>query len=54
VTDNSIRYIAEEYITVSTDGPSLPLLSLAGRYFLRWDWNTGAFVSNLKRQYPDD
>lgn len=53
--DKSVRYVAEENIEiVEVAEPSSALMSLAGRYFKRWDKVERIFVSNLKDEYPDD
>lgn len=52
--DKSVRYVAEENIEVVRDEPSDMLMSLAGRYFNRWDADAGEFVSNIRDEYPDD
>ena len=49
-----MRYVAEENIEMVEDEPSEVLMSLAGRYFKRWDRDVGGFVSNIKDEYPDD
>jgi F-box protein 21 len=51
--DTSIRYVAEEYMEIITDVPK-SLMSLAGRYFKRWDEETHVFVSNIRDEFPDD
>lgn len=52
--DTSIRYVAEE--NIETIEPELPisLMSLAGRYFKRWDKEKRVFVSNVMDEYPDN
>ena len=30
------------------------LMSLAGRFFKRWDSEERAFISNIRDEYPDD
>ncbi|KAK5126437.1 hypothetical protein LTR85_010673 [Meristemomyces frigidus] len=52
--DKSIRYVAEENITEVHEKPTEGLMSLAGRYFKRWDEAEGRFVSNMRDEYPDD
>jgi F-box protein 21 len=52
--DKSVRYVAEENITVLEDAPSRELLELAGRYFKRWDDGEKVFVSNIRDEYPHD
>lgn len=54
VEDTSIRYVAEENIEISEPEAPVSLLSLAGRYFKRWDKDTHRFVSNMRDEYPDD
>ncbi|KFZ22666.1 hypothetical protein V502_02868 [Pseudogymnoascus sp. VKM F-4520 (FW-2644)] len=54
VDDTSIRYVAEENVEViEPDNPS-SLMSLAGRFFKRWDGSRHRFVSNIRDEYPDD
>ena len=52
--DKSVRYVAEENITVLSDPPTRNLLDLAGRYFKRWDDEEKIFVSNIRDEYPHD
>jgi F-box protein 21 len=52
--DKSVRYVAEENITVLEDTPTQNLLELAGRYFKRWDDEEKVFVSNIRDEYPHD
>jgi F-box protein 21 len=56
VCDKSVRYVAAENISPCEPGtePSEALLTLAGRYFKRWDGERGVFVSNVRDEYPDD
>ncbi|KAI9654982.1 MAG: hypothetical protein M1821_005735 [Bathelium mastoideum] len=54
VADKSSRYVAEENIGISTHEPSANMMKLAGQYFKRWDEENGAFVSNIRDEYPDD
>ncbi|KAI9697505.1 MAG: hypothetical protein M1820_007771 [Bogoriella megaspora] len=54
VSDKSTRYVAEENIRIDTGHPSRRLMTLAGRYFKRWDQEKGAFISNVRDEYPDD
>ncbi|KAF2667052.1 hypothetical protein BT63DRAFT_416123 [Microthyrium microscopicum] len=57
VSDDGIeRYVAQENMRMfhGTESPGEALMRLAGRYFLRWDEENRAFVSNLKEEYPDD
>jgi F-box protein 21 len=30
------------------------LMSLAGRFFKRWDQENRVFISNIRDEYPDD
>lgn len=49
--------MAEENIEIAQPDISLipvELTTLAGKYFKRWDRETGRFVSNLRDEYPDD
>ena len=52
--DKSIRYVAEENISALQEKPGEELMSVAGRYFKRWDEEEGRFVSNMRDEYPDD
>lgn len=52
--DKSVRYVAEENITILSDSPTQDLIDLAGRYFKRWDDEEKAFVSNIRDEYPHD
>jgi F-box protein 21 len=54
--DKTTRYVAQQNILPIThdDEPSAALLSIAGRYFKRWDEERCIFVSNVKDEYPDD
>jgi F-box protein 21 len=54
VCDKSVRYVAEENILRTGDGPSEAMLRLAGRHFKRWDAGINRFVSNVRDEYPDD
>ncbi|KAK2628890.1 hypothetical protein QTJ16_001993 [Diplocarpon rosae] len=54
VEDTSIRYVAEENIEIIEPDVPISLISLAGRYFKRWDKEKHVFVSNIKDEYPDD
>lgn len=54
VDDSSVRYVAEDNIGTMQLTVSDSLMSLAGRYFKRWDKSTSTFVSNIKDEYPDD
>jgi F-box protein 21 len=53
--DHTPRYVAEQNIEIiSPPEPPPKILPWAGRYFKRWDRETGKFISNLKDEYPDD
>jgi hypothetical protein len=52
--DKSIRYVAVGNIAIIEDDPSEPMLSLAGRYFKRWDKKNKKFISKIVEKYPDD
>ncbi|CAN8104832.1 unnamed protein product [Discula destructiva] len=52
--DKSSRYVAEENIAPLQDRPPESLMRLAGRYFKRWDQESGRFISNMRDEYPDD
>ena len=52
VEDTSIRYVAEENIDIIELDVPVSLMSLAGRYFKRWDPGTHRFISNIKDEYP--
>ena len=55
VHDSSSRYVAEENIEIlEPDEAPEALLSLAGKYFKRWDRETHRFVSNVDDEYPDN
>ena len=54
VDDTSTRYVAEENIEIVTPDVPESLMSLAGRYFKRWDPKHHVFVSNIRDEYPDD
>lgn len=54
VADSSVRYVAEDNIDTMQLTVSDSLMSLAGRYFKRWEKSTSTFVSNIKDEYPDD
>ena len=54
VEDRSTRYVAEENIRLSQQGPPDSLMNIAGQYFKRWDHETKSFESNIKDEYPDD
>lgn len=56
--DGSSRYVAQENIGPIVNSrfmqPPTRLMKLAGEYFLRWDDQQHMFISNLKKEYPDD
>ncbi|TAQ84599.1 hypothetical protein B7494_g7082 [Chlorociboria aeruginascens] len=54
VEDTSMRYVAEENLEIIKPEVPISLMSLAGRYFKRWDWERHMFVSNIRDEYPDD
>ncbi|KFY03431.1 hypothetical protein O988_01484 [Pseudogymnoascus sp. VKM F-3808] len=54
VEDTSIRYVAEENVEVIEPDNPISLMSLAGRFFKRWDGSRHRFVSNIRDEYPDD
>ncbi|KAG9229742.1 Hemimethylated DNA-binding protein YccV like-domain-containing protein [Amylocarpus encephaloides] len=55
VEDTSIRYVAQENIEeLSHLDAGEPLMSIAGRYFKRWDDQKYVFVSNIRDEYPCD
>jgi F-box protein 21 len=54
VEDTSIRYVAEENIEVIEPDAPFSLMSLAGRFFKRWDREERVFVSNIRDEYPED
>jgi len=54
VDDTSIRYVAEENIEIIEPEVPIPLMSLAGRFFKRWDQENHVFISNIRDEYPDD
>ncbi|KFY33427.1 hypothetical protein V494_07641 [Pseudogymnoascus sp. VKM F-4513 (FW-928)] len=54
VEDTSIRYVAEENVEVIEPDNPFSLMSLAGRFFKRWDSSRHRFVSNIRDEYPDD
>ena len=54
VEDQSVRYVAEENITLVRGNPGKDLTALAGQYFKRWDRTNGVFVSNIRDEYPDE
>lgn len=55
-SDRTTRYVAQENILPITHDsePSEALLSVAGRYFKRWDEQNCIFISNVKDEYPED
>jgi F-box protein 21 len=54
VDDSTVRYVAEENITPFKPKNAGGLILLAGKYFKRFDKETGMFVSNMKTEFPDD
>lgn len=54
VEDTSIRYVAEENIEIIEPEFPISLMSLAGRFFKRWDKEERVFVSNIRDEYPED
>ncbi len=54
VEDTSIRYVAEENIEIIEPEIPISLMSLAGRFFKRWDKEKRVFVSNIRDEYPED
>jgi len=54
VEDTSIRYVAEENIEIIEPEIPVSLISLAGRFFKRWDKEERVFVSNIRDEYPED
>jgi F-box protein 21 len=54
VEDTSIRYVAEENIEIFKPEVPVSLMSLAGRFFKRWDKEKREFVSNIRDEYPED
>jgi len=54
VEDTSTRYVAEENVEIVDPEIPVSLMSLAGRFFKRWDRGNHRFVSNIRDEYPDD
>jgi F-box protein 21 len=54
VEDTSIRYVAEENIEIVEPEVPTSLMTLAGRFFKRWDKEARVFVSNIRDEYPED
>ncbi len=54
VEDTSIRYVAEENVEIIEPEVPISLMSLAGRFFKRWDRLNHVFVSNIRDEYPED
>lgn len=52
--DTSIRYVAEESVELIQPEVPVSLMSLAGRFFKRWDNENRIFVSNIRDEYPED
>jgi F-box protein 21 len=54
VEDTSIRYVAEENVEIIEPEVPISLMSLAGRFFKRWDSEQRVFISNIRDEYPED
>jgi F-box protein 21 len=54
VEDTSIRYVAEENVEIIEPEVPISLMSLAGRFFKRWDSKQCVFISNIRDEYPED
>lgn len=54
VEDTSVRYVAEENIEVIEPEVPFTLMSLAGKFFKRWDKENRVFMSNIRDEYPED
>lgn len=54
VEDTSVRYVAEENIEIIEPEVPFTLMSLAGKFFKRWDKENRVFVSNIRDEYPED
>ncbi|KHJ34278.1 putative f-box domain-containing protein [Erysiphe necator] len=54
VEDTSIRYVAEENIEILKPEFPSSLMSLAGKYFNRWDGESHIFISAIRDEYPED
>ena len=52
--DTSIRYVAEENMEIIEPEVPISLMTLAGRFFKRWDRERRIFVSNIRDEYPED
>ena len=64
--DGSTRYVAEENVVLvglEEEGGNGVMITReevegfgieVGKWFKRFDWGTGRFVSNVKTEYPDD
>lgn len=49
------HHLAEPSVElIRPKSPGVDLLLAAGAYMKRFDPETGAFVSNIKEEYPDD
>lgn len=46
--------MAEENIEIMEPEVPVSLMSLAGRFFKRWDQDKRLFVSNIRDEYPED
>lgn len=49
-----MRYVAEENVEIMEPEMPISLMSLAGRYFKRWDKGRHIFISNIRDEYPED
>lgn len=54
VEDRSVRYVAEENISIVPQDLDPKLMALAGQHFKRWNEAAKVFVSNIEDEYPDD
>ena len=54
VEDSSVRYVAEENITILEEEIFDEFKAMAGQHFKRWDKQRMAFISNVRDEYPDD
>lgn len=52
--DRTHRHVDQENVVLEDREPSDALMSLAGRYFKRWDAERKVFISNVRDEYPDD
>lgn len=46
--------MAEENVEIIEPEYPVSLMSLAGRFFKRWDAERRVFVSNIRDEYPED